>query len=52
MVFEDADHWYSEDGKLSKTFCEKTEKDEKFDETDCCACDEAKYNVRKTQFLA
>ncbi|CAH1173684.1 unnamed protein product [Phaedon cochleariae] len=46
MILEDAAHWYSEDGKLSKTFCEQTEKDVKFDEeNDCCACDEAKYNL-------
>lgn len=44
MVLEDVDHWYAEDGKLSKTFCEQTD-DIKFDEQDCCSCDEAKYNV-------
>lgn len=46
MVFEDANRWYSDDGGLSKTFCEQTEQDVKFDENDCCACDEAKYSVR------
>ncbi|KAJ8945427.1 hypothetical protein NQ318_009883 [Aromia moschata] len=45
MVLEDSEHWYAEDGKLSKTFCEQTDKDLKFDEQDCCACDEAKYNL-------
>lgn len=46
MVFEDADNWYADDGKLTKTFCEQTEKDLKHDNDDCCACDEAKYSVR------
>ncbi|KAG5895097.1 hypothetical protein JTB14_036372 [Gonioctena quinquepunctata] len=46
MVFENADHWYSEDDKLSKTLCEQGEDDIQFDaEQDCCACDEAKYNL-------
>ncbi|CAH0560031.1 unnamed protein product [Brassicogethes aeneus] len=45
MVFEDSNNWYSDDGALSKTFCEQTEKDLKFDENDCCACDEAKYSM-------
>lgn len=46
MVFEDPDHWYADDGKLTKTFCEQTEKEQKVSEDDCCACDEAKYSVR------
>ncbi|XP_023024840.1 extracellular matrix protein f-spondin [Leptinotarsa decemlineata] len=46
MIFEDSDHWYSEDGKLTKTLCEQKEDDVQFDnEKDCCACDEAKYNI-------
>ncbi|CAH1988433.1 unnamed protein product [Acanthoscelides obtectus] len=45
MVYEDPDHWYSEDGKLLKTICEQTDKDVVLDENDCCACDEAKYNL-------
>ncbi|XP_050298607.1 spondin-1 [Anthonomus grandis grandis] len=45
MVLEDAQHWYADDGGLSKTFCEQTDKDIKFDENDCCACDEAKYSL-------
>ncbi|KAL1506661.1 hypothetical protein ABEB36_005985 [Hypothenemus hampei] len=45
MILEDAEHWYAEDGGLSKTFCEQTEKDIKFDENDCCACEEAKYGL-------
>lgn len=48
MVFEDSNHWYADDGYLSKTFCEQTEKDvQQIDENDCCACDEAKYKVMK-----
>lgn len=47
MVLEDELHWYADDGALSKTFCERTERDIKFDPEDCCACDEAKYSVRR-----
>lgn len=45
MILEDSQHWYADDGGLSKTFCEQTEKDVKYDEEDCCACEEAKYSV-------
>ncbi|KAF2905119.1 hypothetical protein ILUMI_01056 [Ignelater luminosus] len=45
MVLEDASHWYADDGELSKTVCEQTDKDKKFDQEDCCACDEAKYSL-------
>lgn len=45
MVFEDSNHWFADDGQLSRLVCEQTEKDKKFDPDDCCACDEAKYNV-------
>lgn len=45
MILEDSLHWYADDGGLSKTFCEQTEKDIKYDENDCCACEEAKYSV-------
>lgn len=45
MVLEDSQHWYADDGKLSKTFCEQTENDIKYDPEECCACDEAKYKV-------
>lgn len=45
MVLENAEHWYADDGGLSRTFCERTDKDIKFDENDCCACEEAKYSV-------
>ncbi|XP_018331208.1 spondin-1 [Agrilus planipennis] len=45
MVLEDSSHWYADDGELSKTLCERTEKDIKYGPQDCCACDEAKYNL-------
>lgn len=44
MILVDAEHWYADDGKLTKTFCEQTET-AKFDPEECCACDEAKYKV-------
>lgn len=47
MVLEDSTHWYADEGLLSKTICEMTDDDVKFDPEDCCACDEAKYNVRQ-----
>lgn len=50
MILQDSTHWYADDGNLSKTFCEQTEKDIKFDENDCCACDEAKYSVRLNSY--
>jgi hypothetical protein len=48
MVLEDADNWYADDGALSRQLCElvepkKGKKGE--DEEECCACDEAKYQV-------
>ncbi|XP_048526195.1 spondin-1 [Dendroctonus ponderosae] len=45
MVLENAERWFADDGRLSKTFCEQTDKDIKFDENDCCACEEAKYSM-------
>ncbi|XP_022913341.1 spondin-1 [Onthophagus taurus] len=45
MVLEDSKRWFADEGKLSKTFCEQTENDLKFNPDDCCACDEAKYNL-------
>lgn len=42
MVYESSKSWYSDDGNLTKIICEgKSQKDL----TECCACDEAKYNV-------
>lgn len=45
MVLEDSQHWYADDGQLSKRFCEQTENDVRYDPEECCACDEAKYKV-------
>ncbi len=43
MVYEESQSWYADDGKLTKIICENTEKRA----AECCACDEAKYNVSK-----
>lgn len=45
MIFQDSTHWYADDERLSKTLCEFTDSDVKYDENDCCACDEAKYSL-------
>ncbi|KAF5270103.1 hypothetical protein FQA39_LY08515 [Lamprigera yunnana] len=45
MVLEDPFKWYADDGRLNKIVCELTENDKKLDADDCCACDEAKYNL-------
>lgn len=45
MVLVDSEHWYADDGQLTKTFCEQIENPTKFDPDECCACDEAKYKV-------
>ncbi|CAG9765548.1 unnamed protein product [Ceutorhynchus assimilis] len=42
MVLENAEHWFADEGGLSKTFCEQTDQ---FDASDCCACEEAKYTL-------
>lgn len=42
---EESRQWFADEGQLSKTICEQTSKDIKYDENDCCACDEAKYKV-------
>lgn len=45
MILQDSRNWFSEEGQLTKTICEQTSKDIRYDENDCCACDEAKYSV-------
>jgi hypothetical protein len=48
MVLEDADNWYADDGALSRQLCEHVESDngkKGKDDGECCACDEAKYQV-------
>lgn len=47
-VIESSDIWFSEDGDLTKVLCEETtDSSETQPEvlTDCCACQEAKYEV-------
>lgn len=46
MVTVDHQHWYADDGNLTKQICEQTDNDIKHDPEDCCACDEAKYKVQ------
>ncbi|KAF5273765.1 hypothetical protein FQR65_LT17079 [Abscondita terminalis] len=45
MVLEDPSRWFADEGHLSKTVCEQSDNDRKLDTDDCCACDEAKYNL-------
>ena len=54
MVQENRDVWYMDDGELSREVCEEVA--EVFDlqtedVLDCCACDEAKYEVRAASAL-
>ena len=49
MVFENANSWFSEDEQLTKIICESKSKPQ-FKEGECCACDEAKYNVSDNVF--
>lgn len=50
MIYEGKDAWYADAGGLTKIVCEqkadKVKKD--MSEDECCACDEAKYNVSLT----
>lgn len=50
MIYEGKDAWYADAGGLTKIVCEqKADKMKKvLGEDDCCACDEAKYNVSST----
>ena len=48
MVLEDSKNWYADDGALSRQLCELPEPangKKMIDEGECCACDEAKYQV-------
>lgn len=50
MVYENGESWYADDGHLTKIICEgEPERDNADDQ--CCACDEAKYNVRLFNIL-
>lgn len=44
MVYEGRNSWYSDDGALTKVICEAKPNRESL-KTECCACDEAKYQV-------
>lgn len=47
-VSESREVWYSEDGPLSKVLCEEVQENEDIQPNilrQCCACDEAKYEV-------
>jgi hypothetical protein len=47
MIYEGKDAWYADAGGLTKIVCEqKADMAKKvMSEDECCACDEAKYNV-------
>lgn len=47
MILVGKDAWYADDGGLTKTVCEKKVDNMKksMSDDECCACDEAKYNV-------
>lgn len=47
MIYEGKDAWFADAGGLTKIVCEqKADKVKKaMSEDECCACDEAKYNV-------
>lgn len=46
MVYENRNSWFADDGNLTKIICEGAPETQKMDD-ECCACDEAKYNVKK-----
>lgn len=45
MVYENDESWFADDGGLTKIICEGEPERNNADDQ-CCACDEAKYNVR------
>lgn len=45
MVYENKNSWFADDGALTKIICEAKANKESL-KTECCACDEAKYQVR------
>lgn len=54
MIYEGKDAWYSDVGGLSKIICEEIpDKNVRkiLTEDECCACDEAKYNVSAFSFV-
>lgn len=47
MVYENPRKWFAEDGQLSRHICEQTSGLlTSTGEDSCCACDEAKYEVK------
>lgn len=46
MVYENESRWFAQDGQLTKRICEDTS----LSAPDCCACDDAKYKVRETNY--
>lgn len=52
MVYEGPNSWFADDGELTKVICdEKLNPKRKLKEDECCACDEAKYNVRVREII-
>lgn len=49
MVYEGPRAWFADDGELSKIICEN-KIDADTIKKECCACDEAKYNVTDFHF--
>lgn len=45
MVYENENSWFADEQKLTKILCEGGNEGNKRDEAECCACDEAKYEV-------
>lgn len=43
MVFEDEQHWYADEGSLTRVLCEH-KPEPRIQKGECCACDEAKYS--------
>jgi spondin-1 len=52
MIYEGRDAWYADAGGLTKIVCEQKPnmKKKNLNEDECCACDEAKYNVSMILF--
>lgn len=51
-VVETVDAWYSEDGELTKILCEEILNTDDVQPkllSQCCACDEAKYEVKSQE---
>jgi hypothetical protein len=46
MVFEDENNWFMDDEGLSLTACEPQTLENGAKSDECCACSEAKYQVK------